>query len=139
MARDIIEEAEEAIKSLGELVENKNNKKEIKSNKYVIKVTTSQIRKFLTAVNSLKNKIDVYKINHLNEDVLSDDLVMEVKFLRVNILYQAKREKAVKDFIEKAKIEEHINKIGNSIEKFNKFYKYVEALVAFHKYYGGRD
>lgn len=105
----------------------------------VINVTTSQIRKFLTSVNSLKNKIDVYKINHLNEDVLSDDLVMEIKFLRVNILYQAKRESAVKEFIEKADIEEHINNIGDSIAKFNEFYKYVEALVAFHKYYGGKD
>lgn len=132
MAFDIVEEAEKAIEKL-----RKPSRKD--PSKMVINVTTSQIRKFLTAVNSLKNKIDVYKINHLNEDVLSDDLVMEVKFLRVNILYQAKREKAVEDFIRKANIEEHINKIGNSIANFNKFYKYVEALVAFHKYYGGRD
>lgn len=132
MAVDIVEKAEEAIKSLG-----KPLKKD--PSKMVINVTTSQIRKFLTSVNSLKNKIDVYKINHLNEDVLSDDLVMEIKFLRVNILYQAKRESAVKEFIEKADIEEHINNIGGSIAKFNEFYKYVEALVAFHKYYGGKD
>lgn len=132
MAVDIVEKAEEAIKSLG-----KPLKKD--PSKMVINVTTSQIRKFLTSVNSLKNKIDVYKINHLNEDVLSDDLVMEIKFLRVNILYQAKRESAVKEFIEKADIEEHINNIGDSIAKFNEFYKYVEALVAFHKYYGGKD
>ena len=132
MAFDIIEEAEEAIKSL-----RKPSRKD--PSKMVIYVTTSQIRKFLTAVNSLKNKIDMYKINHLNEDVLSDDLVMEVKFLRVNILYQAKREKNVKEFIVKARIEKHINDIGDSIAKFNEFYKYVEALVAFHKYYGGRD
>lgn len=132
MAVDIVEKAEEAIKSL-----RKPSRKD--PSKMVINVTTSQIRKFLTSVNSLKNKIDVYKINHLNEDVLSDDLVMEIKFLRVNILYQAKRENAVKEFIEKADIEKHINDIGDSIAKFNEFYKYVEALVAFHKYYGGKD
>lgn len=134
MAFDIVEEAEKAIKSLRKLRPTRKD-----PNRLVIELTTSQIRKFLTAVNSLKNKIDVYKINHLNEDVLSDDLVMEVKFLRVNILYQAKREKAVEDFIKKANIEERINEIDNSIAKFNEFYKYVEALVAFHKYYGGRD
>ena len=132
MAFDIIEEAEEAIKSL-----RKPSRKD--PSKMVIYVTTSQIRKFLTAVNSLKNKIDVYKINHLNEDVLSDDLVMEVKFLRVNILYQAKKNDNVKEFIAKARIEKRINEIGDSIANFNKFYKYVEALVAFHKYYGGKD
>ena len=132
MAFDIVEEAERAIEKL-----RKPSRKD--PSKMVINVTTSQIRKFLTAVNSLKNKIDVYKINHLNEDVLSDDLVMEVKFLRVNILYQAKKNDNVKEFIAKARIEKRINEIGDSIANFNKFYKYVEALVAFHKYYGGRD
>ena len=134
MAFDIIEEAEKAIKSLRKLRPTRKD-----PNRLVIELTTSQIRKFLTAVNSLKNKIDVYKINHLNEDVLSDDLVMEVKFLRVNILYQAKKNDNVKEFIAKARIEKRINEIGDSIAKFNEFYKYVEALVAFHKYYGGRD
>ena len=134
MAFDIIEEAEKAIKSLRKLRPTRKD-----PNRLVIELTTSQIRKFLTAVNSLKNKIDVYKINHLNEDVLSDDLVMEVKFLRVNILYQAKKNDNVKEFIAKARIEKRINEIGDSIANFNKFYKYVEALVAFHKYYGGRD
>lgn len=134
MAFDIVEEAEKAIKSLRKLRPTRKD-----PNRLVIELTTSQIRKFLTAVNSLKNKIDVYKINHLNEDVLSDDLVMEVKFLRVNILYQAKKNDNVKEFIAKARIEKHINEIGDSIAKFNEFYKYVEALVAFHKYYGGRD
>lgn len=134
MTFDIIEEAEQAIKSLRKLRPTRKD-----PNRLVIELTTSQIRKFLTAVNSLKNKIDVYKINHLNEDVLSDDLVMEVKFLRVNILYQAKKNDNVKEFIAKARIEKRINEIGDSIAKFNEFYKYVEALVAFHKYYGGRD
>ena len=132
MAMDIVSEAEEVIKSL-----RKPSKKD--PNILLISLTTSQIRKFLTAVNLLKNKIDVYKINRFNEDELSDDLAMEVKFLRVNILYQAKREKAVNEFIKKAKIEDYINNIGSSIKKFNLFYKYVEALVAFHKYYGGKD
>ena len=132
MAMDIVSEAEGVIKSL-----RKPSKKD--PNILLISLTTSQIRKFLTAVNLLKNKIDVYKINRFNEDELSDDLAMEVKFLRVNILYQAKREKAVNEFIKKAKIEDYINNIGSSIKKFNLFYKYVEALVAFHKYYGGRD
>lgn len=134
MTFDIIEEAEQAIKSLRKLRPTRKD-----PNRLVIELTTSQIRKFLTAVNSLKNKIDVYKINHLNEDVLSDDLVMEIKFLRVNILYQAKKNDNVKEFIAKARIEKRINEIGDSIAKFNEFYKYVEALVAFHKYYGGRD
>lgn len=132
MAVDIVAEAEEVIKSL-----RKPDRR--KPDILVIGVTTSQIRKFLTAVNMLKNKIDIYIVQHLSEDKMSDDLAVEVKFLRVNILYQSKRERAVADFVEKSQMEKHINNIGNSITEFNKFYKYVEALVAFHKYYGGRD
>lgn len=132
MALDIVDKAEKVIQSLQR--PDKRN-----PDKMVIDLTTSQIRKFLTAVNILKNKIDVYKVNHLNEDELSDDLAMEIKFLRVNILYQAKRERAVNDFVKKAQIEEHINNIDRSAAEFDRFYKYMEALVAFHKYYGGRD
>ena len=32
-----------------------------------------------------------------------------------------------------------IDSIGDSVEKYEQFARYVEALVAFHKFYGGRD
>lgn len=66
---------------------------------------------------------------------------MEIKFLKVNLLYQAGKDKKeiVKDFVEKAKLATIINGIGSDLDKFNKFCKYVEALVAYHKYYGGKD
>ena len=32
-----------------------------------------------------------------------------------------------------------IDGIGDSVEKYQKFASYVEALVAFHKFYGGKD
>ena len=34
---------------------------------------------------------------------------------------------------------EWIDGIGDSVEKYQKFASYVEALVAFHKFYGGKD
>ena len=45
----------------------------------------------------------------------------------------------VKDFVNKSKIIECIDQIGSDKEKFLLFCKYMEALVAYHKYYGGRD
>ena len=71
MALDIVDKAEKVIQSLQR--PDKRN-----PDKMVMDLTTSQIRKFLTAVNILKNKIDVYKVNHLNED--------ELKFLNENII-----------------------------------------------------
>ena len=127
MEYDVVDKAEQAIKGLER--DKFNN----------IRLTKSQIRKFLTAVNVVKNKVDVEKSKSDNKDLLSADMAAEAKFLKVSILYQAGREKAVKDFVDKAEIAKIIVDIGNDANKFNKFCKYVEALVAFHKFYGGRD
>lgn len=127
MDYDVVDKAENAIKNL---YRDKFGK---------ITLTKSQIRKFLTAVNMLKNKVDLYKVTHDNTKELSTELAAEIKFLKVNILYQAGRERAVEDFIKKTEIDKIISDIGNDIIEFEKFCKYVEALVAFHKYYGGKD
>lgn len=39
----------------------------------------------------------------------------------------------------KAKLNEAIDEIGNDIKKYKDFAKYIEALVAYHKFYGGKD
>lgn len=126
----VVEDAEETIKLL--IYKDKNGKPKIA-------LTTSQIRKFLTAVNVVRNKVDLWKVNNKDNNKLSADLVMEIKFLKVNLLYQAGREKNVRDFVEKAKLATIINDIGSDLKKFTNFCKYVEALVAYHKYYGGKD
>ena len=104
-------------------------------------LTTGQIRKFLTAVNSLTSKIEVYKAQNETFETLPDNFVMEIKYLKVKIAYQAGRDKnkIVKNFVEKAKLFERIDKIGNSFAEYENFARYIEALVAYHKFYGGKD
>lgn len=106
-----------------------------------IVLTTSQIRKFLTAVNVVRNKVELYKAQNKACDALSSELTAEVKFLKVNLLYQAGKDKSgtVKNFVKVANLEAIINDIGNDLQKFAKFCKYVEALVAYHKFLGGKD
>ena len=127
---DIVAEAEKVIKGL--LHEDKRGNK-------VIDLKTNQIRKVLTAVNSLTGRIDVYKAQNGQTDVLPDDLAAEVKYLKVKIVYQAGREKAVKKFADDAGLIRRIDGIGTSIPKYEDFARYIEALVAYHKFYGGRD
>lgn len=127
MEYDVVNKAESTILSLR------------KNDKGKIILTKSQIRKFLTAVNGVKNKVDTFKSKNMHAENLDDDLAGEVKFLKVNVLYQAGREGIVKDFVLKADLPKIIDDIGTDIKNFEKFCKYVEALVAFHKYYGGRD
>ncbi len=125
---DVVTEAEKAIKEL-----------QYKDRYNKIDVTTSQIRKFLTAVNVVRNKVDLYKAKNKGAEALSKELTAEIKFLKVNLLYQAGRTAAVKQFMTVSKLDIIIDGIGDSLARFVKFTKYVEALVAYHKFLGGKD
>ena len=125
---DVVTEAEKAIKEL-----------QYKDRYNKIDVTTSQIRKFLTAVNVVRNKVDLYKAKNKGAEALSKELTAEIKFLKVNLLYQAGRTDAVKQFMTVSKLDIIIDGIGDSLARFVKFTKYVEALVAYHKFLGGKD
>lgn len=54
-------------------------------------------------------------------------------------MYECGREPKVKEFVQKAEIIELLKEIGNSKKNYLLFSRYMEALVAFHKYYGGQD
>ena len=126
--KDIAQEAENAILRL----------KEDGGGKLVI--TKSQIRKFLAAVNALTNKVDVYRAQHVEAAALSPELASAVKYLKVQLAYQAGREpKKVQPFVETARLKERIDAIGTDLRAYEDFAHYVEALVAYHKFYGGED
>ena len=131
---DVGAKAEAVIKSLI-YKDNRNHDK--------IDLTTGQIRKFLTAVNALTSKITIYESQNGQVTKLPSNLTAEIKYLKVKIAYQAGRDKSrnntVKSFVEKAKLFDEIDKIGDNIQAYENFAHYIEALVAYHKFYGGRD
>ena len=104
-------------------------------------LTTRQIRKFLAAVNALTNKIDMFRTRGEKSDVLTPELAAEVKFLKVKLAYQAGKDQRgnVRDFVEKAQLRQRLDRIGTSIRAYENFARYMEALVAYHKFHGGRD
>lgn len=108
-------------------------------------VTTSQIRKFLTAVNTITEKVNVFRIQNPGEaEKLPEDLQAEIKYLKIKMAYQIGRNNSkwgnpVKDFADKADLMKEIDDIKDSVKAYQVFAKYMEALVAFHKFYGGRD
>ncbi len=108
-------------------------------------VTTSQIRKFLTAVNTITEKVNVFRIQNPGEaEKLPEDLQAEIKYLKIKMAYQIGRNSnrwgnPVKDFADKAELLKEIDEIKDSVKAYQVFAKYMEALVAFHKFYGGRD
>lgn len=108
-----------------------------------IDLTTGQIRKVLTAINALTNKITVYAAQNENVTELPENLAAEVRYLKVKIAYQVGRDKArgnpVKNFVDKAELFKRIEAVGTNIDRYEEFARFVEALVAYHKFYGGRD
>ena len=124
---DVAAEAENVILKLKE----KGNDK--------IYLKTSQLRKFLSAVNAVTNRVMVYHAQHLDETKLPITLAFEVKYLKVKFAYQAGRMREVREFGETARIKEHIDRVGDSFREYQCFARYMEALVAYHKFYGGRD
>ncbi len=97
-------------------------------------LTTSKIRNILSMVSEIYNDV----IHHSDEK-LNDDVLERLQYLRMRFAYEAGRETFVRDLMEKAKITEQIKTIGRDKEKCILFCKYMEAIVAYHKFYGGRD
>lgn len=97
-------------------------------------ITTSKMRGFLTLVN------DIYNTESLrSEDELLDESKLKLMRLRVRIVYDAGREAGVKKFVKKAQLLEYIKGIGSSRKKMIQFAHYMEALVAYHRFLGGKE
>ena len=61
--------------------------RKLKQDKYgKIALKTNQIRKFLTAVNILANKVAIYKAEHPGIKTLPEELIDEVQYLQVKLI-----------------------------------------------------
>ncbi len=102
-------------------------------------LTMTQLRKFLVAVNRINNKVMVWQSQNPTAGELPAELVSEIKYLEVKLLYQCGRERNVKDFEQKTDLTKQIRNIGNDKKKYEQFAKFMEAVVAFHKFEGGAN
>lgn len=125
MDENYVSRAEGVIKKL--IVKDRNGNEKIN-------LTTSKIRNILSMVSDLYNDTQRFR-----NERLSDDLYMRTQYLKMRMAYESGRDDAVKDFIEKADLINKIDKIGRSKEKLLNFCHYMEALVAYHKFYGGKE
>lgn len=99
------------------------------------RLTNSKIRNLLSLVNNLYT--DVIRTGGSDEK-LSEAIEGKIQYIRLRFVYEAGREKSVKDFVEKADIIKHLQRIETRSDLLL-FCRYMEALVAYHKFNGGRD
>ena len=97
-------------------------------------LTTSKIRNLLSMISTLYDEV-----RRERAEKLSDEEQSRIQYIRLHFAYEAGRDNKVKDFVNEADIFAHIRDIGDSKEKFLLFCKYMEALVAFHRFYGGKE
>uniref|UniRef100_UPI003FEEA30C type III-A CRISPR-associated protein Csm2 n=1 Tax=Anaerobutyricum hallii TaxID=39488 RepID=UPI003FEEA30C len=124
-SENYVDEAERVIKTLIE---------KDRSGRDVIRLTTSKIRGILSLVTELYNDII-----HEPSNKLGEEYVERIQYLRLRIAYEAGRDKLVAEFVRKSNLLGYVKQIKDNKKLFLLFTKYVEALVAYHKYYGGKD
>lgn len=95
-------------------------------------LTTSQLRKLLSMTGTLYDRVQFEGLEKVMD---------RIAYLRIQFIYQGGRNAAVKEMIDKAEILAILEKVQKNQEKadFIRFCHYMEALVAYFKYYGGRD
>ncbi len=120
-----VDQAENVIKSLQ--VKDRNGR-------YVMRLTTSKIRNILSLVTEIYNQVI-----HEKRGELSDEICEEIQYLRLRIVYEAGRDRDVMNFMNRANLLQNIQNIGKNREQLLLFCRYMEALVAYHRFYGGKD
>lgn len=124
--QNYVDVAEKVIKSL-------MNKKDQRGKPIPI-VTTSKLRNLLAMSADIYNEALNQKGDQLNEEICS-----RIEYLRVRFLYEAGRENAVKSLVNEAGIIEVLKNVNKSKKNYILFNRYMEALVAFRKYYVEKD
>ncbi len=126
-----VEKAEQVIKGL---IADKESKRKPGARGQVKIVSTSKLR------NILAMSSDIYNLANMSvSEKLSEDINSQIEYLKIRIIYEAGRDEDVKDLVTKAKLIECIGEIKGNKKNFIQFNRYLEAIVAYRKYLGGRD
>ena len=97
-------------------------------------LTTSKIRNLLSMTSALYTDAQQQR-----EDKLSTEMQSRIQYLRMRVAYEAGRDQTVKSFVVKAELLEQLSAIRDDRKKLLLFCRYMEALVAYHRFHGGQD
>ena len=98
------------------------------------KVTTSKIRNLLSLVT------DIYNTENIRtEEKLLPESIVKLNLMRVQVAYECGRDDTVKSFVAQTNLLEYLKGISTDRADLIRFAHYMEALVAFHRYFGGKE
>lgn len=100
------------------------------------KLTNTKMQSILTMVNDIYKK---YIFLKRDEEIKKEDTNFknDISRLKVRLVYESGREQDINSFVKNSQLLEGLNDIikKNDKEKFIRFTRYMEALVAYHRYY----
>lgn len=99
-----------------------------------VPLTTTKLRNILSRISNIYNA----EVDRTDDKLLSES-ESSLQMTRVRIAYECGRDNAVKQFVEDAKLLCYIKSVKSSRVKFIHFARYMEALVAYHRFFGGKD
>ncbi len=101
----------------------------IMKNMYASRITSNQIRIILSIFVNIKNKINLSATEQLN-----DEYKATIQYAKAKVMYQISRTNS-KKFYGDSYIGLMLDDIDTKTD-YDNFIKYIEALVAFQKFYG---
>lgn len=121
-----VDEAEKTIKKLNAEVDKRGRQSGV--------VTTSKIRNLLAMAADIYNEV----VNSKN-DILDKEIIGRIQYMKIRFIYEAGRDTKVKSLVKEGRIIEIIDQISNNKHNYILFNRYMEALVAFRKFYCEND
>ena len=116
------------------VIQKLSNKKNPRTGRLEPMVTTSKIRNLLAIAADIYNEVLNCRTEQLNEEIKG-----RIEYLRVRFTYESGRDTKVKEFVEGAKLLDYLKEIKGSKQNYILFHHYMEALIAFHRFYNGKD
>lgn len=95
------------------------------------KITSSKLRNILSMVSG------IYNAERMGDQELSETSQNSLRMLRVRIIYEyGRNDEKFQTFIRESHILDYLLAIGKDRQKFIDYAQYMEAIVAYHKFYG---
>ena len=107
----------------------KNNVQENR-NRWFGKLTTTKLRSIYGLIMNVYTKI--------NEPSDFEKYQSDIQYLKVKMAYESGRDQTVKQFIDSTYLMDAVSRI-KTYEQFLLYCRYAESLVAYFKFYGGKD